>query len=76
MAASIVTTSVTAEGQIFELANKLQELEHAIPEASRPNRVTVTLDTEGRTIAIAVALDAVIAPVGADLKVTPIAYLP
>lgn len=76
MAASITLASTTAEGQIFELANGLQALEYAQPEASRPNRVSVTVDTEGKSIAIAVTLDATLTPTGSDLKISPVPYLP
>lgn len=76
MAASITTAATTLEGQIFETVCAAQALEYAIPEASRPNQVTIALDTEARTITLSATFEATVVNTGSDLKFTPVAYLP
>lgn len=59
MAASITTTATTLEGQVLEVAGKLQIAEEvynlANPNAT-VNRVTVTPNIEAREISISVTL--------------------
>lgn len=76
MAAAITTSATTLEGQLFEVANALQAGELAQPEASRPNRVSITCDTENAAIAVTVTLDATMTATGQTLSFVPIAYLP
>jgi hypothetical protein len=56
MAAAITTTATTLEGQAFEIVQALQILELAIPEADRPNQVTIDTDYEALTAALAVTI--------------------
>lgn len=56
MAAAIVTTATTLEGQAFEIAQKLQELELAVPEETRPNQAAIDPDFEAQTMALSVTL--------------------
>lgn len=53
MAAPISSVATTLEGQLFEMANAVQARELSMPEADRPNNVTVALDTEGGLVTIA-----------------------
>lgn len=56
MAAPIDSVATSLEGQLFEMANAVQSRELSIPEADRPNNVTVALDTEGGLVTIAATL--------------------
>lgn len=49
MAAPITTTATSLEGQLFEVIQAMQLLELAIPEAERPDQVTIAPDFEGLT---------------------------
>jgi hypothetical protein len=61
MAAAIVTKSTTLEGQLFEIALAIQLAELQIPEADRPNRMTVDVTPEDKTASITFNGDAFIA---------------
>lgn len=76
MAASVQTNSTSLEGQLWELAVKAQLAELAVPEETRPNNVTTTVDIDAGTIAVTFTTPATFS-VNADgsLKVIPTPYL-
>ncbi|MFB2879645.1 hypothetical protein [Floridanema aerugineum] len=76
MAAAITTTSTTLEGQLFEVANALQASELALPEASRPNRISIAYDTENLGVTISVNFSVNNTVSGSQSTFSPIAYLP
>jgi hypothetical protein len=76
MAAAIPTTSLTLEGQLFEIANLLQIAELAIPEASRPNRVSIAYNTETLSVDITASFSVTNSVAGSNSTFSPVAYLP
>lgn len=76
MAAAITTTSTTLEGQLFEVANAVQAAELALPEASRPNRITIGYDTETLTVTISANFNVNNVVSGSQSTFSPVAYLP
>jgi hypothetical protein len=77
MAASVETTATTLEGQLFEIANRVQLAELAQPVETRPNNIQVALDTENGTISITFSAPATFT-IGAagQLVASPAPYLP
>lgn len=76
MAASITTVSTTLEGQVFETAQKLQQLELAVPEISRPNRITINPDLEAKTVTVSITFETVISTnTNGQLVIAPVSYL-
>ncbi|MBD2503416.1 hypothetical protein [Anabaena azotica] len=77
MAAAVQTTATTLEGQLFEVANRVQLAELSQPADARPNNVQVALDPEGGTVSITFSAPASFT-IGAagQLVATPVAYLP
>lgn len=74
MAAAIVTTSTTLEGQLAEVASALQVAEAAVTENPQ-NRVAIDFDVEGGQINIQAALPATFSHVGAKASMEPTAYV-
>lgn len=56
MAGAINTVSPALEGQVLETALALQLRELAQPEATRPNNVTVAIDTEAKQVSLSVTM--------------------
>ncbi len=75
MAAAFTTTASSVEGQMFELARHMQELELAIDEATRPNNVTLAIDVEAQTAQIVVTLPVVLSGTGNQVAFTAVPYL-
>jgi hypothetical protein len=76
MAQPIVTKSTTLEGQLWEVANAMQAAEQLVEGASRPNRITTNIDTEGKTVGVTFSGASItnISDTGA-LVILPEAYL-
>jgi len=76
MAAAIPTTATTLEGQMWEVANRIQNAELALPEAERPNAVTIGIDREANTITVTATFDATTTVnASGQLVIEPVAYL-
>jgi hypothetical protein len=77
MAAAIDTTATTLEGQLWEVANRVQLAEAQIPIEDRPTNVTTTVDTENSTVSVTFTAPATftIGTTGA-LIASPTPYLP
>lgn len=75
MAAAATLAATTLEGQHYETALRLQALELALPELGRPNRTTISIDTEANSVTITTSLQ--ITPTIANGAVTyaPVPYL-
>lgn len=56
MALPIASTADSLEGQVFETAQALQAAELAEPAATRPNNVSIGIDTEASQISITATL--------------------
>lgn len=76
MAAAVTTSASTLEGQLFEVANAMQDAELLQPEATRPNRVTIAYDTEALTVTIGVTMNVSSSSTGGSRSFSPVAYLP
>lgn len=76
MAASITTSATTLEGQLIEIVKAMQVAELAIPEATRPNRVTIDADYEASTLTVTGSLQFTLSGTAGAITVTPVAYLP
>lgn len=77
MAAAIVTTATTLEGQLFEIVGAMQSQE-VTKAAADPNfspLVTLATDAEGGTITVAATLPATVASTAGTVSFTPTAYL-
>jgi hypothetical protein len=61
---------------LLEIAASLQESELAVPEASRPNNVSVTLDLEGQTASITATLPVSFALTNGKIETTATDYIP
>jgi hypothetical protein len=77
MAAAIDTTATTLEGQLWEVANRVQIAELNEPVETRPTNVTTTVDTENQTVSVTFTAPATftISATGA-LIASPTPYLP
>lgn len=75
MAAAITTVSSSIEAQAFQIALAMQALELAIPEDTRPDRIQVVYDTEGRTVSLTFNLDTSTALVGGKAEISVVPYL-
>ncbi len=77
MAAAIDTVSTTLEGQLWEVALRVQVAELAVDPATRPNNVTTTIDTENQTVSVTFTSPATFSvSAGGALVAAPTAYLP
>ena len=77
MAAAVATVAATLEGQIWEVASRLQAAELAQPAETRPNNTTTTIDTENGTVSVTFTAPATFSISGAGaLVASPTAYLP
>lgn len=76
MATAHTTTSVTIEGQLLELFRELQEQEAAIPEDTRPNRVSLAFDLEGQQATLTATLPITLSGTGNQVAIAAGAYLP
>ena len=77
MAAAIPTTANTLEGQLFEIANRVQLAELSQPEENRPNNIQVNLDTENGTLSLTFSAPATFSiNSSGQLVATPTPYLP
>ncbi len=56
MAATITTVSTSLEGQAFEIATKMQELELAVDADIRPNRVSITPNFEDKNVDVTLSI--------------------
>lgn len=77
MAAAVPTTATTLEGQLFEVATRVQLAELAEPAETRPNNIQTNLDIENGTVSITFTAPATFT-IGAagQMVATPTAYLP
>lgn len=77
MAAPILTTATTLEGQAFEIFQALQAAEFAQPEAARPNRATIAVDFEARSISLTATFDAGMTTAETGIQqIVAVPYLP
>ncbi|NET70562.1 MAG: hypothetical protein F6K62_06140 [Sphaerospermopsis sp. SIO1G2] len=56
MAAAITTTAPSLEGQSFEIAQALQNLELQVPTDTRPDNVSIEHDLEAQTTTITITI--------------------
>lgn len=75
MASTITTVGTTLEGQAYEIALKLNELELAVPEENRPNNTTIAYDTEANTVTIGITLATTLTIVDGKAQIAANAYL-
>jgi hypothetical protein len=77
MAASIGSNATTLEGQLWEIALRVQLAELAIDAATRPNNIQVNVDTENQIVSVTFSVPATfsVSPDG-SLVASPTAYLP
>ncbi len=75
MAAAIVTTATSLEGQLLEVATALALKEQDVDAATRPNQVVITPNFEGEQVQIQAVLGVDIAAEGTGFKFTPKTYL-
>ncbi|PZO49127.1 MAG: hypothetical protein DCF15_17250 [Phormidesmis priestleyi] len=74
MAAAIVTTSTTLEGQMVEIASALQVAEAAVTE-NPENRVAIQFDVENNGISIQASLPGKFSYVGGKASMQATEYL-
>lgn len=77
MAAAIVTTATTLEGQLFEIVGAMQAAE-VVKAAADPTfspLVTLATDAEGATVSVAATLPATVSSTAGTLSFAPQAYL-
>lgn len=75
MAAAINTVGASVENQAFEIALAMQSLELAIPAETRPDRVQIAYDTEGKTVSITLNLDTVTVVNNGKAEISVVPYL-
>jgi hypothetical protein len=75
MAASVTLSANSLEGQIFEACRKLQELEFAVPEETRPNNITLAPDLEAGQISITITLPITLSGSGGSMTLSAGTYL-
>lgn len=75
MADPITTTATSLEAQLLEVAGAMQEAELALPEAERPDNVSIIPDVENGSISVSVTLAATFAATGGELTFTTTEYL-
>jgi hypothetical protein len=61
---------------LLEVAASLQESELGVPEQSRPNNVSVTLDLEGQTASITATLPVTFVLSNGKIEATATDYIP
>ncbi|KAM3099557.1 hypothetical protein ACKFKG_03200 [Phormidesmis sp. 146-35] len=76
MAAAITTTATSLEGQLVEVVRAIEAAEKAVPETTRENRVSITLDVDNGRISISSTLNATISGSGGQIVFAPVTYLP
>lgn len=75
MAAAIITSSTTLEGQFLEIAAALQSAEQAVTGDTQPNNIQLTIDSDDNEASVTAALPVAIANNAGKLEVTAEAYI-
>jgi hypothetical protein len=75
MAAAMVTTSTTLEGQFLEVARELLDAELALPVADRPGNITITPSFGRTTVNITGTLPITVSGVGNQYAFSANTYL-
>ncbi|MCL6750066.1 hypothetical protein KBT16_03370 [Nostoc sp. CCCryo 231-06] len=77
MATGVTPVATILEGQLWEIAVRVQVAELAIDPATRPNNIQTTIDTENQTVSVTFSCPATfsLSSSGA-LVASPTAYLP
>lgn len=75
MSAAITSTATHLPGQFFEISRALQAAELALPEATRPNNITIAVDTEAGSVTISATVPVVLGGSGGVISYTASDYL-
>ena len=70
MAAPIVSTATTMEGQILEIMQRANEYEAGLAEEANQGRYSVAIDIEGKTATVTATLDLIITSAVGEISIT------